>query len=247
MYNPTREDGYIGLTAGVTIMGLWVAGLVVFLRFDLSVVPVYVVIPAILVQTFLYVGLFITAHDAMHGVVFPQNLRLNNFIGSLAVVLYALFSYRKLHTKHWEHHKYPASEKDPDYHDGKHPGYFSWYFKFMIGYLSWWQILGMAVIFNFMHLILNVPVPNLILFWALPAIASTWQLFFFGTFLPHREPAGGYTNRHNSASNDYQVFLSFITCYHFGYHLEHHEFPYVQWWKLPKVRRNWDRQVSTGK
>ncbi|MFP4367773.1 MAG: fatty acid desaturase [Bacteroidales bacterium] len=241
MYKPDKHDGYIGLGTGLLIIILWVGGLVIFLSMDLAIVPWYVIVAGILVQTFLFVGLFITAHDAMHGILFPQNLRINNFTGSLAVFLYALFSYKKLHAKHWEHHKYPASEKDPDYHDGEHPGFFRWYSRFMLGYLSPWQILGMALVFNGLHLLLNVPVANLLIFWVLPAFASTFQLFYFGTYLPHREPEEGYTNRHNAASNDYPVFISFITCYHFGYHLEHHEFPYVQWWKLPKVRRNWDQ------
>ncbi len=214
-----------------------------FLQIDLGVVPFYVVIGAVLVQTFLYTGLFITAHDAMHGVIYPQDLKLNKLIGSFSVLIYALLPYNKLLASHWDHHKYPASEKDPDYHNGKQPGFLSWYLKFMTGYLRWWQILGMAVVFNILHLGLEVPVANLIIFWALPAIASTWQLFYFGTYLPHRKPSGGFTNRHRSSSNDYPVLLSFITCYHFGYHLEHHEFPYVQWWKLPKVRHNWDGRV----
>ncbi len=244
MYDPGKGDGFRGIAAAFLIIGLWFGGLVIFLQLDTATVPWYVIVGAILIQTFLYTGLFITAHDAMHGVVYPSNLRINNFIGRTAVFLYALFSYDMLHTKHWDHHRYPATEKDPDYHDGRNPGFFSWYFKFMTGYLKWWQILGMAVIFNILHLALNVGVINLLLFWALPAIASTWQLFYFGTFLPHREPGGGHSNRHNSTSNDYPVLMSFLTCYHFGYHLEHHEFPYVQWWKLPKVRKNWDGQVS---
>ena len=27
------------------------------------------------------------------------------------------------------------------------------------------------------------------------------------------------------------VWLSFLTCYHFGYHLEHHRYPWVLWWR----------------
>jgi beta-carotene ketolase (CrtW type) len=85
-------------------------------------------IVALVWQTFLYTGLFITAHDAMHGVVVPQNLKINNFIGSLVLTLYGLFSFNELRKKHWEHHHHPASELDPDFHDTKHktflPGIF---------------------------------------------------------------------------------------------------------------------------
>ena len=36
------------------------------------------VVPSILVMTWLYVGLFITAHDAMHGSLSPRHPRLND-------------------------------------------------------------------------------------------------------------------------------------------------------------------------
>ncbi|MDT8325299.1 MAG: fatty acid desaturase, partial [Bacteroidota bacterium] len=38
-------------------------------------------------------------------------------------------------------------------------------------------------------------------------------------------------------SNDYGVLFSFLTCYHFGYHEEHHTRPGVPWWRLPAARR----------
>ena len=61
------------------------------------------------------------------------------------------------------------------------------------------------------------------------------QLFYFGTFLPHSEPEGGYSEPHRAKSTSYPVWLSFITCYHFGYHEEHHEYPHVCWWQLPEI------------
>jgi beta-carotene/zeaxanthin 4-ketolase len=61
------------------------------------------------------------------------------------------------------------------------------------------------------------------------------QLFYFGTFLTHREPTEGYTNPHRTTSNHFSHFWSFITCYHFGYHKEHHEYPQLPWWKLPEI------------
>ena len=32
--------------------------------------------------------------------------------------------------------------------------------------------------------------------------------------------------------------VSFVSCYHFGYHWEHHVAPHVPWWRLPEARRN---------
>ena len=45
-----------------------------------------------------------------------------------------------------------------------------------------------------------------------------------------------YDNPHRARSNGYPPWLSFLTCYHFGYHFEHHEYPYVPWWGLSSVR-----------
>jgi beta-carotene ketolase (CrtW type) len=103
----------------------------------------------------------------------------------------------------------------------------------------------MAAVFNGLLYWVGVPPANLILFWAGPALLSTVQLFAFGTYLPHREPDGGYTNRHHACSNDYPVWLSFLTCYHFGYHLEHHQYPNVPWWQLPRKRQQAQREAAS--
>lgn len=190
----------------------------------------------VLLNTFLYTGLFITAHDAMHGTVAPAFPRLNRAIGRTATLLYALFSFEAMRAKHREHHAHPASSGDPDFHDGAHRGFFRWYLHFFFTYVTWKQLLGMAVIYNLLKHVAGIPDITILLFWVLPSVASTFQLFFFGTYLPHREPAQGYTEPHRAVSNDYGVALSFITCYHFGYHLEHHEKPGVPWWRLPAVR-----------
>jgi beta-carotene ketolase (CrtW type) len=226
-----------GIFIGLAIILLWTAGLFALLSIDLMAIPLYGVIPAMLAQTFLYTGLFITAHDAMHGLVAPKRKRLNQLIGTLCVILYALFSYKRLRAEHRQHHAHPGSDDDPDFHDGAHPGFAAWYVHFMKTYVTWRQIAGMAMAFNLMAHVLKIPQANLIVFWAAPALLSTLQLFYFGTYLPHREPAGGYDNPHRAASNDFSVFWSFITCYHFGYHWEHHEFPQVPWWRLPTIRR----------
>ncbi len=226
-----------GLFIAITIIGLWGLSLTFLLTRDAAHLNIALVPIGILFQTFLYTGLFITVHDAMHGSVCPAHPRRNNIVGTIAVRLYALFSYRKLLEKHWAHHRTPASDADPDFHDGQRTGFLAWYLHFMKEYLSWWQIVGMALVFQVMEYVLMIPAINLLLFWVVPALLSTLQLFYFGTYLPHRTPEGGYDNPHRAQSNAYATFWSFITCYHFGYHWEHHEYPSLPWWNLPEVRK----------
>lgn len=234
---PGSREGRIGLGVALTIIGSWAALLFVLLAQPFATWPLWTVPLLIALQTFLYTGLFITAHDAMHGVVFPQNRKLNDAIGALAVGLYALFSYRKLHDKHWEHHGHPASEDDPDFHDGEHQHPAAWYLHFMLKYMSWVQLAGLAIVFNLLLHAAGVALLNLVLFWTIPSLLSTVQLFYFGTYLPHRNDIGDFHDHHNARSNDFSPFWSFLTCYHFGYHWEHHAYPYVPWWRLPAARR----------
>ena len=226
-----------GLFIAITIIGVWGLSLSLLLTLDVAHIHIALITVAIMCQTFLYTGLFITTHDAMHGSVYPTHPRINNLTGTIAVRLYALFSYRKLLEKHWAHHRTPASAADPDFHVGEHSGFLAWYLRFMKEYLSWRQIIGMAIVFQIMEYVLMIPPLNLILFWVSPALLSTLQLFYFGTYLPHRLPAGGYDNPHRAQSNAYSALWSFITCYHFGYHWEHHEYPHVPWWQLPTIRK----------
>jgi beta-carotene ketolase (CrtW type) len=55
--------------------------------------------------------------------VCPRNLKINNLVGWIAALVYALFSFKKLSENHWQHHHNPASELDPDFHDGKHKNF----------------------------------------------------------------------------------------------------------------------------
>lgn len=226
-----------GVLIAAAIIGTWAISLALLLSIDVSTVPIVVQIVAILWQTFLYTGLFITAHDAMHGAVSPSSVKVNNFIGNLALRVYALFSLKEMTRTHWMHHQHPASEQDPDFHDGQHKNFFAWYSYFMVRYWSWTRIIGLVAIFHILHRVFHIPEINLTLFWAVPSIASSIQLFFFGTYLPHREPEGGYQNQWRAQSSTWSPFWSFITCYHFGYHEEHHAHPHLPWWKLPEMHQ----------
>ena len=74
-------------------------------------------------------------------------------------------------------------------------------------------------------------------FWALPALLSALQLFYFGTYQPHRSDAAPFEDNHRARTVERPVWLSFLTCYHFGYHLEHHRYPWVPWWARQLRRR----------
>jgi beta-carotene ketolase (CrtW type) len=231
-----KGEGIVnGVFIACAIIGIWASSLVFLLTIDISNIPTLWLLPAVLVQTFLYTGLFITAHDAMHGVVCPENKKLNHFIGAFALVIYGLLPYQNILKKHWIHHNHPASELDPDFHDSKHKNFFAWYFHFMKQYWSWLRIGALVAIFNIIVYTLDIPERNLTWFWVVPSILSSVQLFYFGTYLPHREPKGGYNNSYRAKTNALPVFWSFVTCYHFGYHKEHHAFPAAPWWKLPEV------------
>lgn len=225
-----------GILAATAVIGTWAISLAFLVTRDVSGFSWWIP-PAMLAMTFLYTGLFITAHDAMHGTVAPRFRRFNALVGAFCVGAYALFSFKKLKSSHWDHHDHPASQEDPDYHDGEHDGVLRWYLHFMLGYVTIGQIVGMALIFNGLQYLGGLPALNLVLFWIVPSLLSTWQLFYFGTVLPHREGPEGFVDRHRARSNDFSPLVSFLTCYHFGYHWEHHDRPDLPWWRLPAYRR----------
>lgn len=217
---------YAGIFIAILVISLWAASLLFLLNASFSFRDPLVYL-MILVQMHLYTGLFITAHDAMHGTV--SHRRLVNFvIGQLCTALYAAFSFKRLLAKHHLHHRHVHSKDDPDYHHGS---FLPWYFNFMRTYISIGQLVIMAVVYNVLKLWFNEA--NILLFWVAPALLSTLQLFFFGTWLPHH---GEHDNKHHSRTQSKNHFLAFISCYFFGYHYEHHDAPHVPWWLLWKFK-----------
>lgn len=220
----------LGIVIALIIISFWSISLALLLniKVDFKSPITYIFI---LLQTHLYTGLFITAHDAMHGVV-SENKRLNHFIGFICSNLFAFNNYSKLYSKHHLHHEYPVSEKDPDYYKGS---FFSWYFKFVTQYLTILQFILMSILFNIMQLFFKVE--NIYLYWIIPSILSTFQLFYFGTYLPHKG-THEIENKHKARSQNKNDIWAFISCYFFGYHYEHHAYPYLPWWKLKNVKNS---------
>ena len=232
----SSEIGMNGLAIALIIILTWAISLELLLTVvNVSQISLPLKAIAVLWQTFLYTGLFITAHDAMHGAVLPKQTKINAAIGSFALLAYGLFSYKQLLEAHLHHHGYPASDLDPDFHNGKSIGPIAWYFCFMQRYWNWWRFLSLVMIFPIIHSLFHIPEINLILFWIVPSLMSSVQLFYFGTFLPHRKPDAGYADSFRTQSTYFPLFWSFLTCYHFGYHHEHHQHPNLAWWQLPKA------------
>jgi beta-carotene ketolase (CrtW type) len=224
-----KDNRDIGVWVALVITAAWSGLLVCLLTYEIdrsSPLPYLLA----LLQTHLYTGLFITAHDAMHGVAAPGQKKLNRAIGTVTAFLFAYNWYPRLLPKHHLHHRHVATEQDPDFHHGS---FFPWYASFLRQYITWWQLLLMALTFNLLRLFF--PTENVVLFWMLPAVLATFQLFYFGTYLPHRGEHAP-DNPHRSGTQPKNHLFAFLSCYFFGYHYEHHAKPYVPWWQLYKEK-----------
>ena len=217
-----RQASNAGIVVALLVTGCWAASTVLLMRWEVSWHnPLLYVF--MLLQMHLYTGLFITAHDAMHGTV-SSHRWVNQFTGYVTTFLYAAFWYPRLLAKHHLHHRHVHSPGDPDYHHGN---FITWYFTFIRNYLSVWQVVFMAALFNVLKI--WIPQPNLILFWVVPSLLSTLQLFYFGTYQPHK---GEHNNVHQSRTQRKNHVFAFLSCYFFGYHYEHHASPATPWWRL---------------
>ena len=221
------------------ILSYLVAHFGLIFAFPLASAHYLVTALAVLLMTFLSTALFIAAHDAMHGLSWPGNEDRNRLLGQTACLIYGLFSFDEMKASHDSHHATPGTKNDPDFLNDTYAneGPLRWYFHFFRANFRWTQLAGIFVISMIYKNTLGADLSNMLLFWALPGFLSSFQLFFFGTYLPHRKTDQPFSDNHRARSNDYPAWLSFITCLHFGYHHEHHLFPYLAWWQLPAARR----------
>ncbi|NIJ23094.1 fatty acid desaturase [Sphingomonas japonica] len=233
-----RRQGLIGMTLAAAICGGWLAvHLLAMFLVTVSLATLPLVVALAVLQTWLSVGMFIVAHDAMHGSLAPGHPQVNARVGALLLMLYAGFGWARMRDAHFEHHRHSGSARDPDF-DAAHPrSPARWYWTFLMRYFGWQSTLYVTVVVQFYWWVAGVPLANLLLLYALPAILSSIQLFYFGTYRPHAHDDTGFADRHNARSEAFGPLVSLATCFHFGYHHEHHVSPNVPWWALPAVRR----------
>ena len=228
----------IGLLLAAAVGAAWLAvhiGAIFFWQWRAELVPLAVVL--VLAQTWLSTGLFIIAHDCMHGSLAPGRPRLNRIVGTLCLGLYAALSYRALLPKHLAHHAAPGTDADPDFNARDPRRLVPWFVRFFRSYYTHGQILRITFV-AIIYLALGASLLNIAIFWAVPAVLALVQLFVFGTYLPHRHADDPFADAHRARSNRLPLLGSLITCFHFGgYHHEHHLSPGTAWWRLPAVRR----------
>ncbi len=225
----------MGIGIACTVIGLWTGHLVWILSMvevDFGSIWTYV---HIIVQAYLYTGLFITAHDSMHGSI-SKNRKINKVIGQIALWLFAAFRYRPMFTKHMAHHRNPGTESDPDF-CSRSQNPIRWFFHFFFSYVTVIQILTMALLFNTGMYLIGISVAHLITFWVIPAFLGTFQLFFFGTFFPHRLPHTSTMEPHRARTQQKNHVWAMMSCWFFGYHWEHHEHPRLPWWQLYSTKQ----------
>jgi len=189
-----------------------------------------------LIIQFLYVGLFITVHDACHGSVAPGRPQVNLWIGRIFAALYAGLSFDRLRKKHLQHHQFSGTDADPDFHPKNRPSFVFWLRRVFMNYVTFQQILIMCLVAQILMHVFHFAERNVFAFWVAPSLLSSFQLFYFGTYLPHREiNLEPFPDHHHARNSSAGFFWSLLGCYHFGtYHLVHHKFPGVTWFQLPK-------------
>ena len=235
-FDPARQRR-IGLVLALFILAAWLAlHIATLFFFPLSWATAPLAAALVALQTWLYVGMFIIAHDCMHGSLVPYKPWANRLIGSVCLFLYAGFSFDALNAAHHRHHRHSGTAGDPDF--DAHPpfGFWRWFGKFFIEYFSWPQVTIILAVYFVYVFALGASQFNALVFWGIPGLLSALQLFTFGTYLPHKPSSVPFADRHNARTNNFPTWLSLLTCFHFGYHHEHHLYPTVPWWRLPDMR-----------
>lgn len=233
-----QRRAVIGVTLAVLVTASWAFLHIYSVHFfELRWGPSLLLVPIMMaLLCWLSVGLFIISHDAIHGSLAPGRPRLNRVIGWIVTTLYAGFDYDKLYTSHNQHHDAPGTDKDPDFSVAHPREFLPWFKEFFLRYFGLRPLIFVHAVVLVYALVLGAPMRNIVLFYGIPAIMSSLQLFYFGTYLPHRHGEDSFADRHNCRSSGFSWLKSLLTCYHFGFHHEHHLFPHEPWWRLPARR-----------
>ena len=171
------KQSWIGMSLAALIMTAWIC-LHVFGVFFLDLKHPLLSLLLIAGLTWLSVGMYIVAHDAMHGSLWPDNRKAGDKVGALAVWLYAGFSFQRLLSQHHLHHRNPGSADDPDFAPDTPSQALAWYGRFLKTYFGLRETVIMLLRVS-LYMLLGAKLENIVLFFALPGILSSFQLFYF--------------------------------------------------------------------
>jgi beta-carotene ketolase (CrtW type) len=143
----------IGLTLAVGLIAGWLS-LHAYSMFVHRWTPLGIALAPFLIalQCWLNVGLFIVAHDCMHGSLAPFRPRLNRAIGRTCLALYAGFSYDRMIGKHFAHHRHSGTAEDPDFHADGPRDFWPWFIAFFRRYfglrelVTLWALIALYVV-----------------------------------------------------------------------------------------------------
>ncbi len=229
----------IGLVLAALVAGSWLTihfyGMFVF-ELTWASLPLALALAA--VQVWLSVGVFIICHDAMHGSLAPGMPRVNAAIGAVLLMLYAGFNWKRMRAAHFTHHRLSGRVGDPDFDEVNPSNFLAWYWTFFKRYFGLQSLIFVHTVVGIYLFVFGIDFVKIFVLYGAPALLSSLQLFYFGTWRPHHQaPDQPFADRHNARSNDFSVIASLLTCFHFGYHLEHHRQPKVPWWALPAAKK----------
>ncbi|MEL7444287.1 MAG: fatty acid desaturase [Pseudomonadota bacterium] len=232
------NQALIGLLLALGIAGMWL-GLHFYSMFvfDLTWSTLLQALVMSALLCWLSVGVFIISHDAMHGTLAPGHPAINERIGAILIFLYAGFGWKKMRDAHFAHHKLSGRPGDPDFDEDNPTSFWRWYATFFRRYFGWQSLLWVHSVVALYWLVFDVPFLQIFVLYGAPALMSSLQLFYFGTYRPHRHNAAAFEDHHNTRSDHFRTLTSLASCFHFGYHLEHHRRPDVPWWALPGAKK----------
>ncbi len=182
-----------------------------------------------------FTGLFILAHEAIHGTLVPEFPAFGHVLGRLFATVYALVDYDLLRANHWEHHGHVATEKDPDFDSSGR--LFVHGFRFMRRYLRVRSILLLALAG---HLLGQAGYSAAMIgAYVAPVLLSTLVVFTVGIHLVHHpvllaQRTEGDPQR--SVCIDLGRVGSALVILNFNVHWHHHAHPRLSWWELGAMR-----------
>jgi fatty acid desaturase len=202
-------------------------------------------------------GISLFTHEAVHGTL-AKNPLLNNLLGALCAfpVLQTCAAYRVLHLKH---HQHLGNDGDPDHYEN----YTRWtwmvflmnWLRLLIGYPvyitaipimgfrqgatrdRWWIAGEVLVLLTLMLLVGFCPIPRTWLLhgWLIPMLCINSMVNIRGmsqhTLLEHASDEVLGTRTILTSR-----LVRFFMCNE-NYHLEHHLYPGVPWYGLPRVHQ----------